>query len=62
MNNVGWILIGLGIWLVLDGVISIYKYKQQSLPEHAIRVARAGVGILLILLGVMLINPTYFTI
>ena len=46
------LIMGLGSWLVFDGLYSIYKYRQQSLGEHAIRVVRAAIGIILIVLSI----------
>ena len=43
-------IVGLGIWLVIDGFYSIFEYRKQTLQEHLIRVIRAGVGITLITL------------
>lgn len=47
------ILIGLGIWLVIDGIYSIIKYYNQTFPEHLIRIIRAGIGLTLIILGAL---------
>ena len=44
------VIVGLGMWLVLDGLYSIFKYRKQSIQEHLIRVIRAGVGVTLITL------------
>jgi hypothetical protein len=44
------VIVGLGAWLVLDGLYSIFEYRKQTLQEHLIRVIRAGVGITLITL------------
>jgi len=38
-----YVLIGLGSWLILDGIYSIYKYRNQTIQEHLIRVVRAGI-------------------
>jgi len=45
------VLVGLGIWLILDGVLSIVKYPKQTFPEQLIRVIRAIVGIVIISIG-----------
>ena len=44
------IIVGFGIWLVIDGLYSIFEYRKQTLQEHLIRVIRAGVGVTLITL------------
>jgi len=44
------VVVGLGIWLVIDGLYSIFEYRTQTLKEHLIRVIRAGVGVTLITL------------
>ena len=44
------VIVGLGIWLVIDGLYSIFEYRKQSLQEHLRRVIRAGVGVTLIIL------------
>ena len=44
------VLVGLGVWLVIDGLFSIFEYRKQTLQEHLIRVIRAGVGVTLIIL------------
>lgn len=43
-------LIPVGIWLIIDGIYSIWEYLKQTPPEHAIRVVRAGLGVFLIIL------------
>ena len=45
------VLVGLGIWLILDGVLSIVKYPKQTFPVQLIRVIRAIVGIVIISIG-----------
>jgi hypothetical protein len=54
LNALSIILVGLGIWLVVDGVLSIVKYPKQSFPEQLIRVIRATVGIIIIIIGTVL--------
>ena len=44
------VIVGLGIWLVIDGLYSIFEYRKQTFKEHLIRVIRAGVGVTLITL------------
>lgn len=53
MNVLSVVLVGLGIWLVIDGILSIVKYLKQSYPEHLIRVIRATIGIILIVIGIV---------
>jgi hypothetical protein len=42
------VIVGLGIWLIIDGLYSIFEYRKQTLQEHLIRVIRAGIGVTLI--------------
>ena len=53
MNALSAVLVGLGIWLVIDGILSIVKYPKQSYPEHLIRVIRATVGVIIIVVGIV---------
>ena len=46
----GTVDVGLGIWLVIDGLYSIFEYRKQTIQEHLIRIIRAGVGVTLITL------------
>jgi len=48
-----YLIAGLGIWLVIDGVGSIIFYHKQTLQEHLIRAIRAGVGVTLIALCIL---------
>jgi hypothetical protein len=47
------VLIGLGVWLIIDGVLSVIKYSKQSFPEQLIRAIRAIVGIIIIIVGIV---------
>ena len=47
------ILVGLGLWLIVDGVLSIVKYPKQTFPEQLIRVIRAAVGVIIVLIGIV---------
>lgn len=53
MKVLSLILVGLGLWLVIDGVLSIVKYPKQSFPEQLIRVIRATVGVVIVLIGIV---------
>ena len=53
MNALSAVLVGLGLWLVIDGVLSIVKYPKQSYPEHLIRVIRATVGVIIVIIGIV---------
>ena len=53
LNALSAVLVGLGIWLVIDGILSIAKYPKQSYPEHLIRVIRATVGVVIIVVGLL---------
>jgi len=50
-EEVNAIIVGLGVWLIIDGVGSMILYEKQSWMEQAIRVVRVGVGLALIYLG-----------
>jgi hypothetical protein len=47
------VLVGLGLWLVVDGVFSIVKYPKQTFPEQLIRVIRAMVGVTIVFIGIV---------
>jgi hypothetical protein len=47
------VLIGLGLWLIVDGVFSIVKYPKQTFPEQLIRVIRAAVGVMIVIIGIV---------
>ena len=47
------ILVGLGLWLILDGVLSIVKYPKQTFPEQLIRIIRAIVGTIILVIGLI---------
>jgi hypothetical protein len=47
------VLVGLGFWLVVDGVLSIVKYRKQTFPEQLIRVIRAVVGVIMVFIGIV---------
>ena len=51
MNTVSGVLVGLGLWLIVDGVLSIVKYPKQTFPEQLIRVIRAALGVTIIIIG-----------
>ena len=53
MNALSTVLVGLGLWLIIDGVLSIIKYSKQSFPEQLIRAIRATVGIIIIIIGIV---------
>jgi hypothetical protein len=48
LNAFSVVLVDLGNWLVLDGILRIVKYPKQSFPDHLIKVIRATVGIIMI--------------
>ena len=47
------VLVGLGLWHVIDGVLSIVKYPKQTFPEQLIRAIRAAVGVAIVFIGVV---------
>jgi len=53
LNFLSIVLVGLGLWLVLDGVFSIVKYPKQTFPEQLIRIIRAVVGVAIVLIGII---------
>ena len=53
LNALSAVLVGLGLWLIIDGVLSIIKYSKQSFPEQLIRVIRATVGVIIIIIGLV---------
>ena len=50
MKTLSAVLVGLGIWLIIDGVFSIIKYPKQTFPEQFIRIIRVTVGVVIILI------------
>ena len=46
------VLIGLGVWLIVDGFISVAKYSKQSFPEQLVRIIRAIVGVIIVLIAI----------
>jgi hypothetical protein len=53
LNALSAVLVGLGFWLIIDGVLSIIKYSKQSFPEQLIRAIRTTVGIIIIIIGIV---------
>jgi hypothetical protein len=47
------VLVGLSLWLVVDGVFSIVKYPKQTFPEQLIRVIRTTVGVAIAIIGIV---------
>jgi hypothetical protein len=47
------VLVGLSLWLVVDGVFSIVKYPKQTIPEQLIRVIRTTVGVAIAIIGIV---------
>jgi len=52
LNALSAVLIGLGVWLIIDGVMSIVKYPRQTFPEQFIRIIRVTVGIAIIIIAI----------
>ncbi len=52
MNALSVTLIGLGLWLIVDGVLSIVKYRRQTLLEQLVRVIRSIVGVITVSIGI----------
>jgi hypothetical protein len=44
----------IGVWLMLDGIVSIVIYWPQHWYEHAIRIVRIILGIILAQIGDMI--------
>ncbi len=53
MNALSAVLVGLGFWLIIDGVLSIIKYSKQNFPEQLVRAIRTTVGIIIIIIGIV---------
>ena len=53
LNALSAVLVGLGLWLVVDGVFSIVKYPKQTFSEQLIRVIRATVGVMIVFIGIV---------
>ena len=53
LNVLSVVLVGLGLWLIIDGVLSIIKYSKQSFPEQLVRAIRTAVGIIIIIVGIV---------
>ncbi len=51
LNILSLPLIAFGIWLIVDGLFSIIKYRGQTFSEHLIRLIRATVGAVIILIA-----------
>lgn len=54
LMNMNPILIGLGCYLNVDGIVSIVVYRKQTIPEHLVRIARCGAGIAIIVMGILI--------
>jgi hypothetical protein len=51
-----YLILGGAGWVIFDGAASIYhywKYTDQGWKDHAVRVARMGVGVLIIIGGLI---------
>ena len=53
LNVLSVVLVGLGFWLILDGVLSMVKYPKQTFPEQLIRVIRTIIGVIIIVIGIV---------
>jgi len=53
LTTLSLILVVLGLWLIIDGVLSIIKYSKQSFPEQLIRAIRTIVGVIIIMIGIV---------
>jgi hypothetical protein len=53
LNTLSLLLISLGFWLIIDGILSIIKYPKQTFPEQLIRMIRAAVGIIIVIIGII---------
>ena len=51
-NKIKWLVVKLlGLWVVIDGIVSIIYYLDQSLLEHFFRLLRIAAGLILIYLA-----------
>ena len=39
--------------LIVDGVLSVAKYRRQTFPEQLIRVIRVVVGVIIVFIGIV---------
>jgi len=53
LSTLSAVIVVLDLWLVIDGVLSIVKYPKQSFPEHLIRVIRATIGAVIIIIVIV---------
>ena len=53
LNVLSVALVGLGLWLVVDGVLSIVKYPKQTFPEQLIRIIRSIIGAIIVVIGIV---------
>ena len=53
LSGLSMVLVGLGLWLIVDGVLSVVKYPKQTFPEQLIRVLRATVGVVIVAIGII---------
>ena len=51
LNGLSLILVAFGLWLILDGVYSMFRYRGQTFPEQLIRAIRAAVGVAIVFFG-----------
>ncbi len=51
-DKIKWVIVKLlGLWVAIDGVLSIIYYLDQSPAEHFFRVLRIAAGLLLVYLA-----------
>jgi hypothetical protein len=50
LKSLSAVIVGLGLWLVIDGVFSIVKCYKQTFPEQLIRIIRATVRVAIVLI------------
>ena len=53
LSGLSMVLVCLGLWLIVDGVLSVVKYPKQTFPEQLIRVIRATVGVVIVAIGII---------
>jgi hypothetical protein len=51
----GYIVGLIGLWMLQDGLASIAYYPQEKMINHAARIVRSALGLVLIIIGGILV-------
>jgi hypothetical protein len=49
------VIFGIGVWMLQDGLASIAYYPQEKMINHAARIVRSALGLVLIIIGGILV-------